>query len=199
MGSTLELKAYDNGDHVCLVWLTPDAKPIAGCRGFTLERLKNGVTDYLHGVVGFSDTDTLDPQNPWKFPLQRFLWWDYMVEIGDTVRYSVVPVAGADQDHLALDTTMASPLTPPMTITGQSTPHVSAYFNKGIVAAQWVSRALDATPKGSKIKTLVATAGNPLRNELSGLLRPRSSHCWRTQRRRTARSSPPCTNSTTRS
>jgi phosphatidylserine/phosphatidylglycerophosphate/cardiolipin synthase-like enzyme len=171
-GSTLELRVYDNGDHTCLVWLTPDAKPIPSCRGFTLMRVKNGVTAYLHGVVGFSDTDTLDPQNPWKFPLQRYLWWDYLVKIGDTVQYSVVPVVGPDKDHLTLDTTMASPLTPAMTITGQSTPHVSAYFNKGIVAAQWVSRALDATPKGSKIKTLVATAGNPLRNELSGLLRP---------------------------
>jgi hypothetical protein len=171
-GSTLELKVYDNGDHTCLVWLTPDAKPIAGCRGFTLQRIKNGVTGYLHGVVGFSDSDTLDPQSPWKFPLQRFLWWDYQVKIGDIVQYSVVPVVGPDKDHLTLDTTIASPLTPSMTISGQSTPHVSAFFNKGIVAAQWVSRALDATPKGSKIKTLVATAGNPLRDELSGLLRP---------------------------
>jgi hypothetical protein len=52
------------------------------------------------------------------------------------------------------------------------TPHVSAFFNKGIVASQWVSRALAAAPKNSKIKTLVATKDNPLRNALSGLLRP---------------------------
>jgi hypothetical protein len=49
---------------------------------------------------------------------------------------------------------------------------VSAHFNKGIVSAQWVSRALAASPKGSKIGDLIATADNPLRNALSGLLRP---------------------------
>ena len=170
--SAFLLKAYDNGDHTCLVWLTPDAKPIPGCRGFTVRRIKNGLTDYLHGMVGFSDTDTLDPENPWKFPLQRFIWWDYLVTVGDTVQYSVVPVVGDDKDHLALATDLASPLSPALTITGQRTAHVSAYFNKGIVAAQWVAHALAATPKGSSIKTLVATPGNPLRDALSGLLRP---------------------------
>jgi phosphatidylserine/phosphatidylglycerophosphate/cardiolipin synthase-like enzyme len=170
-GVSIELKVYDNGDHTCLVWLTPDAKPIAGCRGFAVKRIKNGVDDYLHGAVGFSDTDTFDPHNPWKLPLQRFLWWDYLVKVGDVVQYSVVPVVGPDKDHLTLDASLASPLTPAMTISGQSTPHISAYFNKGIVASQWVSRALDSTPKASSIKTLVATVGNPLRDELSGLLR----------------------------
>ena len=166
------LKAYDNGDHTCLVWLTPDAKPIPGCRGFTVRRIKNGLTDYLHGMVGFSDTDTLDRENPWKFPLQRFMWWDYLVKVGDTVQYSVVPVVGDDKDHLALATDLASPLSSALTITGQRTAHVAAYFNKGIVAAQWVAHALAATPKDSSIKTLVATPGNPLRDALSGLLRP---------------------------
>jgi phosphatidylserine/phosphatidylglycerophosphate/cardiolipin synthase-like enzyme len=169
---TVQLKVYDNGDHTCLAWLTPNAEPISDCRGFAIKRIKNGAEDYLHGVVGFSETDTLDPQNPWKFPLQRFLWWDYLVKPGDTVQYSVVPVVGSDKEHLTLDASLASPLTPAMTVSGQSTSHISAYFNKGIVASQWVSRALDAEPPGASIKTLVATAGNPLRNALSGLLRP---------------------------
>ncbi len=176
-GASIELKVYDNGDHTCLVWLTPGAQRIAGCRGFAIRRVRKvdghqDVDGYLHGAVGFSETDQLDTKNPWKRPVQRFLWWDYLVEPGDTIQYAVVPVVGPDRDHLALDTSLASPLTPPMKITGQSTPHISAYFNKGIVAAQWVSRALAATPPGSKIKDLVACGGNPLRNALSGLLRP---------------------------
>ena len=60
-----------------------------------------------------------------------------------------------------------------MTITGQRTPHVSAYFNKGIVAAQWVSRALDAdTERQQDQGPWSQTAGNTLRNELSGLIAP---------------------------
>src|SRR5207249_6540174 len=103
----------------------------------------------LHGFVGFSDADKLDPANPWKFPVQRFMWWDYGVTPGDVVQYSVVPVVGPNKDQLALDTNNASAVTPEMTITGQFTPHLSAYFNKGIVAAQWVSRALDAADRKS--------------------------------------------------
>jgi phosphatidylserine/phosphatidylglycerophosphate/cardiolipin synthase-like enzyme len=100
------------------------------------------------------------------------MWWDYFVKPGDKVQYSIVPVVGPDKDHLELDSKSASPLTPEMTVTGQCTPHVSAYFNKGIVAAQWVSRALATQPKNSKIKQIVAQPANPVRDALSGLLRP---------------------------
>ena len=169
---SIELKVYDNGDHTCLVWLPDDGKTLANCRGFTIRRIKGGKQDYLHGFVGFSDADKFDPAKPWRFPIQRFMWWDYGVKPGDIVQYSVVPVVGSRSDGLKPDPANASPLTPEMTITGQNTPHISSFFNKGIVAAQWVSRALDSAPKGSKIRDLVATPGNPLRNALSGLLRP---------------------------
>src|SRR5579863_6934890 len=119
---SIELKVYDNGDHTCLVWLPDGAKSIAGCRGFAIRRVSKGTETYLHGFVGFSDTDKLDPSAPWKFALQRYMWWDYSVNVGDTVQYSVVPVVGPDKDHLQLDSANASPLTPEITITGQVTP-----------------------------------------------------------------------------
>lgn len=169
---SLNVKVYDNGDHTCLVWLPADGKPIPDCRGFTIRRVEQGQPDtYLHGFVGFSDDDKLDPKAPWKHPLQRFMWWDYGVKPGQTVQYSVVPVTG-DKDHLQLDQHDASQLTPPMTITGQATPNISAYFNKGIVAAQWVSRELATLGAKPSLPNIIGTAGNPLRNALSGLLRP---------------------------
>jgi phosphatidylserine/phosphatidylglycerophosphate/cardiolipin synthase-like enzyme len=173
---SITVKIYDNGDHTCLVWLPADRKPIAGCRGFTIRRVVQGSPDvYLHGFVGFSDTDKFDPTAPWKHPVQRFMWWDYGVKPGQVVQYSVVPVTG-DQNHLQLATNQASALTPPMTISGQATPNVSAYFNKGIVAAQWVSRVLESLgsppPKIADLIAATAPPKNALRNELSGLLRP---------------------------
>src|SRR5262249_32632429 len=48
---------------------------------------------------------------------------------------------------------------------------MSAYFNKGIVASQWVSRALKSAPAKQKLAQVVATNGNELRNALGGLLR----------------------------
>jgi hypothetical protein len=177
---SLNVKVYDNGDHTCLVWLPSDLKPIPNCRGFTIHRLLKDAKpprapeEYLHGFVGFPDNDKLDSANPWKHPVQRFMWWDYGVSPGDIVQYSVVPVVG-DQNHLQLSTADASALTKPLTISGQTSPKVSAYFNKGIVAAQWVSRELAKLGAKPKIADLIADTtppGNELRNALSGLLRP---------------------------
>ena len=175
---TITLKVYDNGDHTALVWMPTDGQPIPRCRGFALRRIKNGREDYLHGFVGFSDDQKPDPANPWEFPVQRFMWWDYDVTPatdttpGDKVQYSVIPVVGDTKDALTPDTSLASPLTPEMTITGQDTPHIAAFFNRGIVATQWVSRALQASPDSS-IKQLIVKPGDPTRNALSGMLRPR--------------------------
>jgi phosphatidylserine/phosphatidylglycerophosphate/cardiolipin synthase-like enzyme len=175
---TIELKVYDNGDHTCLVWLPTSAQAIPNCLGFTIHRTLKPAAggapqdSYLHGFVGFSDDDKLDPNATWKHPLQRYMWWDYLVDPGDVVQYSIVPVTGPDKDHLALSPADGSAQTPPMTITGQASAHISAYFNKGIVSAQWVSRALASVGKGAKLDALIAQTGNSLRNALSGMLRP---------------------------
>jgi phosphatidylserine/phosphatidylglycerophosphate/cardiolipin synthase-like enzyme len=175
---SITLKVYDNGDHTALVWIPTDGQPIPRCRGFALRRIKNGREDYLHGFVGFSENQKPDPANPWEFPVQRFMWWDYDVTPatdatpGDKVQYSVIPVVGDTKDALTADTSLACPLTPEMTVTGQDTAHIAAFFNRGIVATQWVSRALKASPDSS-IKKLIVEPGNPIRNALSGLLRPR--------------------------
>src|SRR5882757_1840098 len=157
---SINLKVYNNGDHTCLIWLPTDHKAIPDCRGFTIRRVVQGSPDtYLHGFVGFSDDDKLDPNAPWKLPVQRFMWWDYGVKPGQAVQYSVVPVTG-DKSNLQLAS--ASALTQPITITGQMTPNISAYFNKGIVAAQWVSRVLDSLGKPPpKMADLIAETQAP--------------------------------------
>ena len=118
---SIELKVYDNGDHTCLIWLPSDLAAIPDCRGFAIERTRNGEKpNYLHGFVGFSDKDKLDPNNPWKFPVQRYMWWDYDIKLGDSVQYRVVPVVGKDQDNLSLKDDLASALTPVMITLGNS-------------------------------------------------------------------------------
>jgi PLD-like domain len=172
MATSIALQVYDNGDHTALVWLPERAAPIPGCRGFIIRRRRNGVDGVLHGSVSFTEGAVFEPSTPWTFPLQRYLWWDYYVKPGDVVQYSVVPVVGPDKDHLAPADALASPYSVALTVKGQSSPHLAAYFNKGIVAAQWVAKALDNLPAGSKITELAATPGNDLRDRLSGLLRP---------------------------
>src|SRR5579884_1902048 len=132
---SIDVKVYDNGDHTAVVWMPSDPQPIPGCLGFAIRRDHNGVQDYLHGFVGFSDADKFPADAPWKWPLQRYLWWDYSVRPNDKVKYQVIPVIGSPAS-LRLDEANASAWTAELTVTGQCTDHISTYFNKGIVAAQ---------------------------------------------------------------
>jgi phosphatidylserine/phosphatidylglycerophosphate/cardiolipin synthase-like enzyme len=171
---SIDVKVYDNGDHTAIVWLPKDGQPIDGCRGFAVKRNHNGVEDYLHSFVGFTDKDTFPKDAPWKWPVQRYMWFDYFVKPGDTVKYQVIPVLGNAADPV-LKADLASTWTDEMKVTGQCTASVSAYFNKGIVAAQWVSRELDQEAAGANkqtaLKTVIAKKGDHLRDALGGLLK----------------------------
>src|SRR4029077_13636439 len=88
----------------------------------------------------------------------------------------VIPVTGT-ADDLTLREDLASDPTPPMRIRSQFTPHISAYFNRGICAAQWVSRRPDLEARGlarqTALKKLVATVGDPLRDAVGAQLKAR--------------------------
>ena len=175
---TIELKVYDNGDHTCLVWLPANAQAIPNCRGFTIHRTLKPAAGgaaqdtYMHGFVGFSDDDKLDPNAPWKRPASAL----HVVGLpGRPRRRGAIfcrPGRWTRQGPPDAFPADGSAQTPPMTITGQASAHISAYFNKGIVSAQWVSRALASVGKAAKLDSLIAQTGNSLRNALSGLLRP---------------------------
>src|SRR5947209_19979747 len=109
---SIVLKVFDNGDHTGLVWRPADEQPIAGCRGFAIERVKNGTKDFLPNPTGF-DPDGSTPLPSTKSPYQRFMWWDYDVKPDDVVQYRVIPCVGPKGAQLAED--LASDLTtPPM-------------------------------------------------------------------------------------
>jgi PLD-like domain len=172
MGITV--RAYSNGDHAAVVWLPDGAAAIDDCRGFAVKRIRGGQESFLHSFVGFAQGDPFPTADPWKWPLQRYLWWDYAVKPGDAVSYQVIPVTGTAA-ALTLRTELASDPTPEMTISSQFTPHVAAYFNRGVVAAQWVSRDLDAEAAGQARQTalldLISKPGDKLRDALGAELK----------------------------
>jgi len=173
----LSVRVYDNGDHACLVWLPTDLRPIPQCRGFAIRRTCNRTTGFLENHVGFTDGQPAPPSGQeWKWPIQRYLWWDYGVTPGDRVQYQVIPVVGRDAQSLRLATELASQRTPVLAVTGQDGNSISAYFNRGIIASQWVTRELAAEEKRQQadrtsLLHVVQKPGDPLRNGLSGLLR----------------------------
>jgi phosphatidylserine/phosphatidylglycerophosphate/cardiolipin synthase-like enzyme len=169
----IQLSVYNNGDHAALAWL-PEQLGITGCRGFAIQRSRGGEVQYLHNSVGFEVGETFPQDAPWRWPIQRYLWWDYGVAPGDVVKYRVIPVTGTAAE-LNEREDLASAWSQELTITSQLTPHIAAYFNKGVVAAQWVSRALkeedpEMTPKEGLLE-IIKHVGDPLRDALGGLLK----------------------------
>jgi len=172
----IAVRAYANSDDVTIVW-RPDA-PIPGCRGFALLRQARDAA----GNVSLSTVDTwvgfagdpkaqsgvATPSTTW--PIQRFVWSDYFAAGAAAVQYQVVPMLGS-KDALTRSP-QTSGWTDWVSVGTQKTPGIGAWFNRGVVASQWVARAL-GKQGGSPATTLagdIRKPGDPLRTELGGTL-----------------------------
>ncbi len=174
---TISLKVYTNCDDATIVWRTD--KRIPDCRGFALYRQTRDATgsvinDAVHTWVGFENDPAAGsgihkPSTEW--PIQRFLWSDYFA-YGD-IRYRVVPMLGSAGSLHPADESEWSNWSPWARVATEQTQGFRAYFNRGIVASQWVARAVaDAT--ASPTATLDEDIHNPsskLRRNLGGYLR----------------------------
>jgi phosphatidylserine/phosphatidylglycerophosphate/cardiolipin synthase-like enzyme len=169
----MKVKVYHNGDDVFIAW-----KPqgfIPQCRGFALVRRRNGVEEIVSTWVGFEG----QPHKPGErrastnWPIQKYQWTDYMANPGDKVQYRVMPMVGPDKDNLRPDKDNSSIWTDEVTLNHEFTPKVEAYFNRGIVAAQWVSRRLGITGddlKSKELRKVIETPNDAFRNYLFGPL-----------------------------
>ena len=169
----MKVRVYHNGDDVFVAW-----KPegfIPSCRGFALLRRRNGIEEVLSTWVGFEDDqhDEGERRASTNWPIQKYQWTDYMANPGDKLQYRVLPMVGPDKRNLRPDPETASDWTPEISLMHEVTPRVEAYFNRGIVAAQWVSRRLGITEHDSKVAKLrevIETPEDPFRNYLTGPL-----------------------------
>ena len=138
----MKVNVCHNGDDVFVAW-KPDGF-IKECRGFALLRRRNGVEEIVSTWVGFEGEKAKlgERRASTNWPIQKYQWTDYMARPGDTVQYRVVPMVGPDKDNLSADAGRASAWTAKIVLSHEMAPRIEAYFNRGIVAAQWVSRRL---------------------------------------------------------
>jgi phosphatidylserine/phosphatidylglycerophosphate/cardiolipin synthase-like enzyme len=169
----MNVKVYHNGDDVFVAW-----KPegfIPNCRGFALLRRRNGVEEVVSTWVGFVGQahEQGERRASTNWPIQKYQWTDYMANPGDKVQYRVLPMVGPDKENLHPDQTTSSDWTEEITLTHEFDPKIEAYFNRGIVATQWISRRLGITfddLKSKKLRTVIETPNDPLRRYLHGPL-----------------------------
>jgi phosphatidylserine/phosphatidylglycerophosphate/cardiolipin synthase-like enzyme len=169
----MKVNVYHNGDDAFIAW--KPIKEIANCRGFALLRRRNDIEEVVSTWVGFAGQthEIGERRASTNWPIQKYQWTDYMVNPGDRVQYRVLPMIGPDRDNLRPDSTTASDWTEAITLSHEFSPNIHAYFNRGIVASQWVSRRLGITGddlKSKELRTVIETKDDPFRNYLYGPL-----------------------------
>jgi phosphatidylserine/phosphatidylglycerophosphate/cardiolipin synthase-like enzyme len=164
----IDIKAYANADSTTVVWRFD--KPIAHCLGFALHRRAAGGGDevVIENRIGFQGDPQAAPgahRSSDEWPIQRMIWSDYTAAGAGQVQYRVVAKLGkpgALQDGAASDWCDAVEVG-----TGKSD-GFKAYFNRGIVPAQYMARTGQAMMRGKPAD--VEQPGHPLRKELGGTL-----------------------------
>lgn len=180
----IELVVRPGVDSVFLAWRAPF---FANCRGFALSRKvkraagsapspntlgqQDGFAiETVASWVGFAKGPKVDPgtrKPTTEWPIQKYVWSDFMVNPSDQVAYSVTAMVGP-AGALKPDAANASAWTEVVTIGAQTAGRISCYFNRGIVASQWLSRLLPTEHPDKTLRTIIATPDDKTRNFLGG-------------------------------
>jgi hypothetical protein len=173
----IELKAYSNGDDVLIAW-SPEDWPQQWV-GFQLER-RDVATGVVSVISNRIPPKPNDPQPPVggissaTSPIRRCIWTDHGVTESDVFCYRVSAMVSDGSDGFQIDPANISDWTEAIRITGDLGDGCSAYFNRGTLMSQVVSRFVhgDVSPASlRKFTHDLATPGNPARRYLSGQAR----------------------------
>jgi phosphatidylserine/phosphatidylglycerophosphate/cardiolipin synthase-like enzyme len=149
---TIAVKAYANADDVLIAW-QPD-RWSDGWAGFQLER-RNDTTQQITVVVNrIPPKPGQGPVQPagipsTQSPIRRCIWTDHGAVSTDSVSYRVTAMKDDGNGGFAVDAASASEWTAPLVASGDAGGGVEAYFNRGTLMSQIVSRFVngDVTPK----------------------------------------------------
>ncbi|RUS16357.1 hypothetical protein BC937DRAFT_91303 [Endogone sp. FLAS-F59071] len=209
MSIKIQLKVFVNSDIAHLVWQIE--KRIPHLLGFAVEKRTlnehNKVTneECLKSWIGFPGRASNDSKIPprssrqekvgehrptTQWPIQEFQWNDHTCLYDERVSYRVIPVIGTTPEDLKPNMAGASDWSTPQILNGRLTSGAcfEAYFNRGIVASQWLNillhkmnakhpaSALDKSMTDSKPSTvhryqLIADPSDHTRKYLGGGLR----------------------------
>jgi phosphatidylserine/phosphatidylglycerophosphate/cardiolipin synthase-like enzyme len=171
---TIDVTVHANEDDALIAW-RPDPWPDEWV-GFMLEirDLTIGETRTLNNRIpakagqGEVPASGISSQ---QSPILRCIWTDHRVDNVDQVAYRVTPMQRSGDSSYTPITTAASDWTPPLTPSPQAGDGLSAFFNRGTLMSQVVSRFVGNDISVASLKTFKAglsEAGFPARRYLSG-------------------------------
>ncbi|WP_213738386.1 phospholipase D-like domain-containing protein [Bradyrhizobium sp. dw_411] len=171
---TIVVKAYANADDVLIAW-QPDQWP-AGWVGFQIERRNDTnqqITLLVNRIPPKAGEGPVQPTgiSSAQSPIRRCIWTDHSVAATDSVSYRVTAMTGAAGGPFATDATSASAWTAPLVASGDAGGGLAAYFNRGTLMSQIVSRFVNGDVSDASLRkflTQLATPGFPARLYLAG-------------------------------
>jgi phosphatidylserine/phosphatidylglycerophosphate/cardiolipin synthase-like enzyme len=165
--------AFSNNDVITIAWCY--SKKPAGCMGFTIYRIdEKGNEVPLPSQAVFDGMKKVTNQTTKEFPVQKFYWKDVYARLEAEdhglrkFRYRIVPLQGKPGKLVPMD--KIKPLeTDFVEIRPAVSKNVSAFFNRGLISTQSVSRYFKGDPTKKKLlDTIEYKEHNRLRDKLSG-------------------------------
>jgi len=161
---TIVVKAYANADDVLIAW-QPDQWSDDWV-GFQLERRD----DHTQAVtVIFNRIPPKAGQGPvqatgipsTQSPIRRCIWTDHSVVATDNVSYRVTAMKNAANDTFALDTASQTDWTTAVVASGDAGGGLSAYFNRGTLMSQIVTRFVNGDVSDASLRQFLKNLETP--------------------------------------
>src|SRR3984893_10756124 len=160
--------AFSNNDIALVAW-TFD-RHLDGCLGFAIHRIDtSGKDTVLPALARFATQGKNARLTTEQAPVQKFWWKDLFAKRGETYKYRIVPMGGTSGDTLTPLNGVEPLVSNEITLT-EKHPPFSAYFNRGIVATQALSHALDDNPSIAALTPHILDPADPIRIRLMGQL-----------------------------
>jgi phosphatidylserine/phosphatidylglycerophosphate/cardiolipin synthase-like enzyme len=163
--------AFADNDITTIAW-SYNQKPVQ-CMGFALYRINSaGKETPLPAFAVFKGFQRKPGQTTEEFPIQKFYWKDPYARLeaektgNRKFRYKVVPLAGLPGQLKPMNLPLL--ISNEITISPAVSPGVNAYFNRGLISTQRVSRAFKGKPTAAGLLAQIQKASNPLRASLAG-------------------------------
>jgi phosphatidylserine/phosphatidylglycerophosphate/cardiolipin synthase-like enzyme len=170
----INVKAYANADDVLIAW-QPDSWSNDWV-GFQLERRNNTTQQSTilsnrippkPGEKPVPDAGIASTQSPFR----RCIWTDHSVIDTDNVSYRVTAMKAGPNDTFTPDAGTTTDWTAPAVATGDAGGGLEAYFNRGTLMSQIVSRFVKGDTSDDSLRNFVKSLSDPTkqaRRYLSG-------------------------------
>jgi phosphatidylserine/phosphatidylglycerophosphate/cardiolipin synthase-like enzyme len=161
---TIAIKAYANADDVLIAW-QPDIWSDDWV-GFQLER-RNDTTQQVTVLVNRIPPKAGEgPVQPTgissaQSPIRRCIWTDHSVVATDNVSYRVTAMKSAANDIFAPDAASVTDWTTPLIASGDAGGGLAAYFNRGTLMSQIVSRFVNGDVSADSLRQFLKNLETP--------------------------------------